>query len=325
MKKVTLSILVVLFACVNLLAQENKEFKPSGKAFAKIFTNFHTGIGTNNHNQGFELQRAYFGYKYEFAKGLTGKVTFDIGNPANKSKLENTAYVKNALINYKEGGLSLDFGLISTKAFKEQEKFWGYRYFFKSFQDQNKYNASADMGVSASYKLIDGLSIDATITNGEGYKKLQSDNRYRYGAGLTYKKSGLILRVYTDLKNKNDDNLENQTTLALFAAYTLKQFSLGAEYNMLSNEKFDKTKDISGISIYSTYKASKKMKIFARYDQTQSKSDWNTSKDGSTIIAGVEYSPIKNLKIAPNYQLFNPKTGGSDNKSYAYLSLQIAF
>jgi len=325
MKKVTLSILVVLFACVNLLAQENKEFKPSGKAFAKIFTNFHTGIGTNNHNQGFELQRAYFGYKYEFAKGLIGKVTFDIGNPANKSKLENTAYVKNALINYKEGGLSLDFGLISTKAFKEQEKFWGYRYFFKSFQDQNKYNASADMGVSASYKLIDGLSIDATITNGEGYKKLQSDNRYRYGAGLTYKKSGLILRVYTDLKNKNDDNLENQTTLALFAAYTLKQFSLGAEYNMLSNEKFDKTKDISGISIYSTYKASKKMKIFARYDQTQSKSDWNTSKDGSTIIAGVEYSPIKNLKIAPNYQLFNPKTGGSDNKSYAYLSLQIAF
>lgn len=325
MKKIKLSILFVIFACVNLLGQEVKEFKPSGKAFAKIFTNFHTGIGSENNNQGFELQRAYFGYKYEFAKGFTGKVTFDIANPANKSKLENTAYVKNALINYKEGGLSLDFGLISTKAFKEQEKFWGYRYFFKSFQDQNKYNSSADMGISASYKLLDGLSVDAIITNGEGYKKLQSDNRYRYGAGLTYKKSGLILRVYTDLKNKNDDNLKNQTTLALFAGYTLKQFSLGAEYNMLSNEKFAKDKDISGISIYSTYKANKKMKIFARYDQTKSKDDWNTSKDGSTIIAGLEFSPIKNLKIAPNYQLFNPKTSGSDNKSYAYLSLQIAF
>jgi len=325
MKKFKLSILFVLIATVSLFAQEDKEFKASGKAFAKIFTNFHTGIGSANDNQGFELQRAYFGYKYNFAKGFTGKITFDVGNPANNSKLENTAYIKNALINWKEGNVSVDFGLIGTKAFKIQEKFWGYRYFFKSFQDQNKYNSSADMGASVTYKLSDKLSIDGIITNGEGYKSLQSDNKYLYGAGITYKVNRLTLRAYADMKDKNDENLENQNTIALFAGYKAKSFSVGAEYNMLSSYKFADKHDMTGFSIYSTYKASKKINIFGRYDQAQSKDDWNESKDGSTIIAGFEYTPNKHIKIAPNMQMFNPKKDGSSTETYAYLSLQIAF
>lgn len=325
MKRIKLSLAIILLTAMGLYAQDTKEFTPSGSAFAKIFTNFHTGIGAANQDQGFELQRAYLGYKYEFAKGFTGNLTFDVGAPGNDSNLENTAYVKNAMINYKEGNFSLDFGLISTKAFKEQEDFWGARYLYKSFQDQNKYNTSADMGVSASYQLIEALSVDATITNGEGYKNLQKDNKYRYGAGITYKKEGLLLRVYTDIYSKNDENLDNQSTLALFAAYKAKEFSIGAEYNMLRNEKFVKEHNLSGYSIYSTYKTSAKTQIFARYDKSLSKDDWNEAKDASTVIAGIEYSPNKNIKIAPNYQLSNPSKDGIDSKSYAYLSLQIAF
>jgi hypothetical protein len=325
MKKLQLSLAIILFTAMGLFAQEKKDFKASGSAFAKLFTNFHIGLGTANDNQGFELQRAYLGYKYNFAEGFTGKVTFDIGNPNSNSKLERTAYVKNASITYKKDALSIKFGLISTIAFKEQEKVWGYRYFYKSFQDENKYNPSADMGFATSYQLLEGLSIDASITNGEGYKTLQSDNRYRYGAGLTYKDSGLILRAYADIKNKDDETLENQSILALFAAYQTKIFSIGAEYNMLTNHKYVKDNNISGISLYSTYKASKTVKFFARYDKMQSENDWNTSNDGSTLIAGMEYSPVKNLKIAPNYQLFTNDADDSNNQSYAYLSLQIAF
>ena len=325
MKKIKLTLLTVLMTTLSIFAQDNKEFKPSGKAFAKIFTNFHTGIGSENDNQGFELQRAYFGYKYSFAKGLTGKVTLDIGNPANGSKLENTVYIKNAMLNWKEGNLSVDFGLIGTKAFKVQEKFWGNRYIFKSFQDKHKYNTSADMGISATYKITDELSIDGIITNGEGYKKLQSDNKYRYGAGVTYIVDGLTLRAFADVYSKQEDDQKNQSTVALFAGYKLKKFSIGAEYNMLSNYKFTEDNNMNGVSIYSAYKASKKIKLFGRYDQLMSKDDWNEDNDGSAIIAGLEYSPIKNLKIAPNVQVWNPKKDGSDSETYAYLSLQIAF
>lgn len=325
MKKLNLTVLSILITALTLLAQDKKEFKPSGKVFVKIFTNFHTGIGKNNDNQGFELDRSYFGYKYSFAKNLTGTVTFDIGNPSNNSKLERTAYVKNAMLNWKENNLSVDFGLIGTKAFKMQEDFWGYRYLYKSFQDDNKYNTSADMGISVTYTITKGLSADVSMTNGEGYKNLQNDNKYRYGAGLTYSISGLTLRAYADMLDKVEETKESQKTIALFAGYKIKAFSIGAEYNMMSNYKYNKDNNMNGISIYSTYKANDKIKLFGRFDKLSSKDNWNISKDGSTIIAGFEYSPIKNLKVSPNVRMWNPKKDGLDNSTFAYLSLQIAF
>lgn len=328
MRTTKLVILALLLGTTSLFAQDKKESKSKGKVFVKIFSNFHSGLGSMNDDSGFELSRSYFGYKYQISDKLTGKVTLDIGNPKNDSKLERTAYVKNAMLTWKEGNLSVDFGLIGTKLFKTQEKFWGNRYLFKSFQDENKWGSSADMGVSATYKFSKTLSADLTFINGEGYKKLQSDNNYRTGFGITYKPcENLVLRGYYDnfTKDDNDDELKDQNIMAFFAGYKINKFSIGAEYNMLSNYKFEDGNDLTGISAYAAYKASKKVKIFGRYDNLSSDDDWNESKDGSQIIAGVEYRPIKNLKIAPNYRSWSPKESGADNESFLYLSVELAF
>jgi len=324
MKKIILTVLSVATLSLSLLAQE----APKGKVTGKIFSNYHFQLNQSNANQGFELQRAYLGYSYKISDLFSTKVVLDMGNPSNGSKLERTAYVKNALVNFKKDNLSINFGLIGTTAFKVQEKFWGNRYLFKSFQDQNKFNTSADMGISASYKLAKGLSVDASITNGEGYKKLQQDNSYRYGVGLTYKMSDFTFRAYADMYQKDDNigpDLENQNTVALFAGYKHDIFSIGAEYNMLSNYKFADKKNMNGFSIYSTVNISKKLNVFGRFDGLSSKDDWNTKMDGNTIIAGLEFNPVKYVTISPNIQLFNPKADGADNISMAYLSVQIKF
>lgn len=328
MRTTKLVILALLLGTTTLFAQEKKESKPKGKAFAKIFMNFHNGLGSMNENSGFELTRSYFGYKYQISDKLTGKVTFDVGNPKNGSSLEKTAYVKNAMLTWKEGDFSVDFGLIGTKLFKTQEKFWGNRYLFKSFQDEYKWGSSADMGVSVSYKFSKTLSADLTMVNGEGYKKIQSNNNYRTGLGLTYKPcKSLVFRGYYDnfTKDDNVDALNDQNIIAFFGGYKCKNFSLGAEYNILSNYKFIDGKDLTGISAYATYNASKKVKIFGRFDNLSSDDDWNESKDGNLILAGVEYKPIKNLKIAPNFRTWSPKESGADNESYVYLSVELAF
>lgn len=298
MRTTKLVILSLLLGTTTLFAQ-NKESKPKGKAFAKIFMNFHNGLGSMNDDGGFELTRSYFGYKYQITKNLTGKVTFDVGNPGNDSKLKNTAYVKNAMLTWKEGDFTVDFGLIGTKIFKTQEKFWGYRYMFKSFQDEYKWASSADMGASVTYKFAEGISADVIVVNGEGYKKIQSDNNYRTGFGLTVEPlDNLVVRGYFDNYSKTDDikGLKDQNIIALFGGYKNKDFSIGAEYNMLSNYAFTNGNDLTGISAYGTFKASKKFKIFGRYDNLSSDNDWNESKDGQLFLAGVEYKPVKILK-----------------------------
>ena len=61
------------------------------------------------------------------------------------SDLERVAYIKNAMLSWKTGNFTLDFGLIGLEQFNVQEKFWGYRYIMKSFQDEYKFGSSADM------------------------------------------------------------------------------------------------------------------------------------------------------------------------------------
>ena len=49
------------------------------------------------------------------------------------------------------------------------------------FQDEYKFGSSADLGIAASYKISDLITIDATVINGEGYKKVNKDDALRYG------------------------------------------------------------------------------------------------------------------------------------------------
>jgi hypothetical protein len=51
---------------------------------------------------------------------------------------------------------------------------------------------------------------------------------------------------------------------------------------------------------------------------------WNLQEDGSAIISGIQYTPIKHVKIALNYQDWVPYAANMDNESYVFLNLEIA-
>ena len=61
--------------------------------------------------------------------------------------------------------------MIGNKQFKYQESIWGYRYMYKTFQDENKFGSSADLGVNGEIKVTENLKINLFVLNGEGYKK----------------------------------------------------------------------------------------------------------------------------------------------------------
>lgn len=326
MKKINLTLIAFFIFSLTGFSQ-TEDFTPSGKPLMRIFTNYHSSFSDGKTNSAFEVDRVYLGYEYDFSKNFSAKANIDIGDPG-AGKLQMTAYLKNAFLKYQTKKFTASFGLISTNQFSVQENFWGYRYIEKSFQDAYKFNSSADLGVSATYKFNAVLSADMIIANGEGYKNLQNDSVFRTGFGLTIKPlKNLTTRIYYDYSTKEN----TQSSIAAFAGYATSNFSLGVEYNKMLNSDFEENHDLNGTSVYITLKASKKLNLFARFDQLMSNTisgdlnDWNIAKDGQLYIAGLEYNAVKGVKLAPNFKGWNPADPNSKFVSTFYLNCEIKF
>ena len=309
---------MMVCSCVTASAQESKG-EPKGKAIVQVFSNFHTGFGHDNDDRGFELDRSYLGYQYDLGKGLQVKAVMDVGQSDDVNDYHRIAYIKNAQITWKTGNWTLNGGLISTTQFNMQEKFWGYRYVMKSFQDIYKFGSSADLGISAAYKFCDWLSADAIVVNGEGYKKIQKNDGLMYGLGATLTPvKALTLRAYYGLNEGSDAKLENIQNLATFVGLKLNGFSLGAEYNRIWNMKHVDGSDMNGFSIYSNIKLNKGADLYLRFD------DYNGDETG--FIAGVQWKLGKYVKVSPNFRWNHADVDGGNQDSYmGYISCYFGF
>lgn len=321
-------IMAGLLACMGITAkaQDTKSEEPKGKAIVQVFGNFHTGFGAENNDRGFELDRSYLGYEYKLGNGLSVKGVMDIGKSSDVSDYQRIAYIKNAMVSWKTGNLSLNGGLISTTQFNFQEKFWGYRYIMKSFQDQYKFGNSADLGISATYQFANWISADAIIVNGEGYKKLQKNDGLNYGLGVTLTPvKGLQIRLYGGLNESGEDGKKDVANLAAFVGYKHETFTIGAEYNQMWNASFKDDAGQNGYSIFVSAKLSQVTNLYARFDNLYSQNDWNISKDESAAILGAQFKVGKYVKIAPNFRMSMPKADGANNSYTAYVNCYFGF
>lgn len=337
-KRIIVVIMFLVFTnCV--FAQEKNNFKKkeqkwykNGTIYGKIFANFHNSLIKNEQDNGFEVNRAYFGYKNKLSDKFFANVKIDIGNPndiQDYAAKKRFAYFKNAYIQYKKNKLSIRFGIADCYQFRLQEKVWGYRYFYQNIQDKHKFGASADIGIFADYKINELLSADVSFSNGEGYSTLQSDDNFKTSLGMSLKIIEIFtLRFYYDRFTTSKNPQSNYVS---FFAIDWRKIVLGAEFNYQTNTKFRKGRNRTGISVYGTLKLLEKVKIFGRYDYVSSnwlegeKIQWNLAKDGSAIIVGVEYSPIKKLNLNLNYQDWVGYAANGTDHRFLYLSLQATF
>lgn len=321
-KMKTKVILAGLLSCMGIgaQAQHAETEAPKGKAIVQVFGNFHTGFGAENDDRGFELDRSYLGYEYT-TKGFTVKGVMDIGQSKQVDDYHRIAYIKNAMVSWKKGGLTLNGGLISTTQFNFQEKFWGYRYIMKSFQDEYKFGSSADLGISVAYKFADWVSADAIIVNGEGYKKIQKKDGLNYGLGVTLTPvKGFQFRLYGGLNECGEKGKKDIANLAAFAGFKHEKFTIGAEYNHMWNASYTNNAHQYGYSMFASVKVAKFADIYTRFDDLYSKHDWNIAKDESAAILGAQFKLGKYVKIAPNFRMSMPKADGAQNSYSAYIN-----
>lgn len=326
MKKMVILAGLLACICITAQAQDAKTAEPKGKAIVQVFGNFHAGFGQQNDDRGFELDRSYFGYEYNFGNGLSAKAVMDIGKSKQVDDYHRIAYIKNAMVSWKKGGLTLNGGLISTTQFNFQEKFWGYRYIMKSFQDEYKFGSSADLGISVAYKFADWISADAIIVNGEGYKKIQINDGLNYGLGVTLTPvKGFQMRLYGGLNESGDKEKKNIANFAAFAGYKHDKFTVGAEYNHMWNAGYVDNANQYGYSVFASVNAAKFVELYARFDDLYSNDDWNIAKDERAAILGAQFKVGKYVKIAPNFRMSMPKAAGAKNGYSAYVNCYFGF
>lgn len=318
--KKALPLFLLLCIPFGLFAQNSSD-EPRGKAIVQVFTNFYSGFGAANNYRGFELDRSYLGYQYQLCKELSIKAVMDIGKSNDVDDYHHIAYIKNAQLTWKKNGWTLNGGMISTTQFNMQEKFWGYRYVMKCFQDEYKFGSSADIGVSVAYQFNPIFSADAIVVNGEGYKKTQFNDGLLYGLGATIQPlEHFTLRLYASLNESAQTDKKDVWNYAAFLGYKTESFYLGAEYNYLQNKKGIHKEDQSGCSAFASLKFCKSAEGFLRYDAFFSKDDGDWENEEQVVMAGAQFKLGKYVKLAPNVRVSIP--GDDDEKTIcaAYVS-----
>ncbi len=342
-KQITLALLFALFA---LALPAQNEFKPSGSGIGTVFFNYKYDLSKDiDRRSSFNLERAYLGYKYDFARNISGKVIFDVSyDPTVKSF---TAFAKNAFLEWAiNPKVKLSVGLIPIRHFELQEKVWGYRYIMKTFTDEYGMGTTADLGLGLELPVSEMLTFNAYIVNGEGFKSLQDDfGMHKFGANATLKPAeGLSFRVHYDMMATKDTLaitklVGDTTTISIFTAFAgyevMDQFRIGVEYNLMNNgttyRKWAEDYKLSGLSLFGTYIIDSQFEVFARYDYLTSNvignadDEWNYNGDGSLVMAGVQYKPIKGVNFALNYRTFMHKNSDIDAHTGLYLNLGLMF
>ncbi|MCB0805731.1 MAG: hypothetical protein KDC05_08015 [Bacteroidales bacterium] len=303
-----------------------------GTVYGRIFSNFHSELNAGDNASAFEIKRAYFGYKRQLSNYFSANVKLDIGSPEDLSEfslIRRYAYFKNALLKYERKKLEINFGIIDMLHFKLQETYWAHRYIEKSYADAYRFGFSADLGASAEYHVTDWFSVDITLSNGEGYTRLQTDNTFKTAAGMViYPGYNFVTRLYYDYADKS----EVMSTASAFLGYKLEdRFIAGAEYHLRTNDDFTENQQRYGYSAYFSWFFVKKWQVFGRYDKVSSNTPegeeipWSLSDDGSKVIGGIEFTPIDNVKLALNYQDWFPYAQNESNEQYIFLNVEVKF
>ena len=343
-KLITLLFLIGLFSLKSIVAQ-TENFEPSGTPLFKVFTNFHYDLTPGvSSKSAFELKRAYFGYKYHFSPDFSARLNIDVGN--NKTGSAYTAYIKYAYLHWQSTKwLALSVGMIEIWHHKTQESWWGHRYIYKSFQDEHGMSSSADLGINANIKLHQKAHLNLTVSNGDGYKKVQDNfGKLKYSADLELEPvTGLWVKLYADqmangasMPDPADSTktiaLEPQQSFSTFVGYRKKgSFSVGAEYDIQNKHANKPAENMNGLSIYGSYNLNKKWELFGRFDMLNSNiptgntEAWNSKNDGSLVLAGMQYQPVKGVSMALNYRAWNYTKSSITDKSAVYLNFEYKF
>jgi hypothetical protein len=329
---IILSAILVVHA-INVSAQnETKEkevFVPGGKLFGQYFLNVHNTFTDKKNLTSFEIARSFLGYDYSFSRTLSGRIIYDATAVTVSNKMIYQGYLRNVYLQYDNGILNIKGGIITPEQIIMNLYMWNYLYVGRPLIDYSGMTYTSDIGIAAKYNISKQVSFEITVTNGRGCKNLAPDSAFRYSAGLTILPvKNFIIRGYFDILTKYN---VSQTTFDLAAAYETEKVVLGGEYMLQNGNLNIRDNNLYGFGIFTRLKLKDKLYFLGRLEDLSSvtvagsEDPWNLAKDHSKLIVGLEFTPVKGVRLAPNYALIIPDDHNLANTSTIGINVELKF
>jgi len=283
-----------------------------GRVSGKVFYNYTLGLDDEQQNA-FNVNRAYLTYVNRMNESLTYKVTYDMGS--NEAGSAHTAFLKVAMVEWKTKFGDMMIGMQGMNMFKTMENTWGHRFIAKMPMDTYGFSASADLGIGMK-KTFGPIFISSLITNGGGYKKLESDKYKKismhavYGETKLNKKDGFNAGMslsYEPYEDDTDETSKRSHVLGIFSGYAGRGFRGGIEVDSKEQNEFS----AKILAIYGTYKVNDKLSILSRYVDQGEKGELGEF----SIITGIHYSLTQGLIVAPTFRASKVGVDGKYEKT----------
>ncbi len=280
---------------------------------------------TANHNNSFDVTRAYINLIGKFAGGVGIRVTADINRPPGVTTDNSLRYrLKYAYATYTPTGSALTFklGQIHTPWLDWEEALWDYRMQGSMAIERGGYLTSSDFGFGVDGKWgPDKVNMQVTVVNGEGYSGGTGDQRKDIEGRLSVRLldtsdssrvGGLRITGYAHY-GKPTGGGKRQRYIGM-VSYRSKQVTLAGEYAI--------TKDSSGTGalldgqVASGYGVfhfpNSKAAVIARVDYTKPNKNGVSTAAGfsnTRYIAGVSYQLSPNLRLLGDLDWLSYKNG----------------
>jgi hypothetical protein len=303
-------------------AQNQTQVTVSGVAYAQYG---YLLKDTANHNNNFDITRAYINLIGKFAGGVGVRVTADISRPPAATTDNSLRYrLKYAFATYQPVNSPLTFklGMIHTPWLDWEEALWDYRMQGQMALERGGYMTSSDIGAGVDGKWgVDKVNMQVTFVNGEGYSGGPGDQRKDLEARASVRLldtsdssrvGGLRLTGYGQY-GKPTGGGKRQRIVGM-VSYRSKQITLAGEYAI--------TKDsvaaaalldgnvVSGFGVF--HFPNSKAAVIARVDFTKPNKNGVSTTPGfsnTRFIAGLSYQLSPNLRLLADVDYLSYKNG----------------
>jgi hypothetical protein len=297
----------------------------------------------------FFLERSYINILASLTPDLKARVTPDVFSITDGSgKTQYFLALKYAFIDYtpviNDNGMSLGFqlGVIANRWINTNDKYWGYRGFQKSFTDfswttaavrngntvtrtTSSFFSSADLGLELYFNAPKGFAeIGAAIFNGNGYRNLGYDNRFKdvMVSAFIHPLAGNISKKTAAMKKAGKDRIDGITDLTLGGFLYMGKLDKGE--NPTPNAVQYKRNRFGGMAhLRLNFKKAGFFKIGGEYSMAKNEdagSPVNTIAETNSngLSAYLEFNPPvasinEKLMLVARYDMFDPNDKDTTN------------
>jgi len=329
-----------------------------GLVFADYYYNLNNHNSAEENQNAFQFRRIYFTFENNISQNIKIRFRLEAKHEPFGSSSKLHPFVKHAYLEWANliPHHKLYFGIAETNAFKNAERYWGYRSIEKTILDLNKLNSSADMGIALKGDLGTVAHHWLTIHNGTGYGSSEVDKYKKIGYALWLTPvNGLLLEGYFEYEKQDPKtgslkpardyfHSSGYYMMKGFLGYSSPGITVGAEAFIRTNQESGSTDsegrsriDVKhhGFSIFGSWITPiPKIKIFGRYDYYDPNIDDKVYVDRSTngiddehtlFIGGLDFSPKENVHIMPNIMISHYTQSGKDSDVTARITLYYMF